>query len=463
MKRRNLLRNFIIFIFAFIFGYTIKKEGQNMVLQRINSTNFEGENGKSIIKEIRFLAKQAEAIETELGDRGVNVKQFGAIGDGITNDTKAIKKALASLRKGQLIIFPTGGKYLFNETLIFDGINVMAVGCEFIYNGNVSPAIQIGNKTEYNNRVKVEGLFVRKFTRDWANNIIGILFINNMESSFYDIGAENFYRGIVFKGNGKGTSYNRLFPSRVYNNRYSLVFTSDDRGWANENTVIGGRFSWSSIPFKDGEYAHLVIEKASDGYVQNNIKFYGCSLEDGGFANGFAIICAGNYNSFHDCRFEGAEKIKFLQYSKLNIVSSGYGLDVSKVEEELGANSNTIISGSGSQIRGGTAKNPTLTISNDTGNTSKVFSVINPMGTETVNINNSGDITSRGVAYYEKGFRFFTSDGTCNDRGIFQGAGSPEGVVTARTGSIYLNRSGGAGTTMYVKEKGTTNTGWVAK
>ena len=43
------------------------------------------------------------------------------------------------------------------------------------------------------------------------------------------------------------------------------------------------------------------------------------------------------------------------------------------------------------------------------------------------------------------------------------GAGSPEGVVTAGIGSIYQRTNGGANTSMYVKESGTGNTGWVAK
>lgn len=46
--------------------------------------------------------------------------------------------------------------------------------------------------------------------------------------------------------------------------------------------------------------------------------------------------------------------------------------------------------------------------------------------------------------------------------------GSPEGVVTADQGSIYLRSDGGASTTLYVKESGgtgetATSTGWVAK
>lgn len=46
---------------------------------------------------------------------------------------------------------------------------------------------------------------------------------------------------------------------------------------------------------------------------------------------------------------------------------------------------------------------------------------------------------------------------------IMQGAGSPEGVITASRGAIYRRTDGGASTTLYVKESGSGNTGWVAK
>jgi hypothetical protein len=43
------------------------------------------------------------------------------------------------------------------------------------------------------------------------------------------------------------------------------------------------------------------------------------------------------------------------------------------------------------------------------------------------------------------------------------GSGDPENTVTAPVGSLYTRTDGGAGTTLYVKESGTGNTGWVAK
>lgn len=48
---------------------------------------------------------------------------------------------------------------------------------------------------------------------------------------------------------------------------------------------------------------------------------------------------------------------------------------------------------------------------------------------------------------------------------ILSGTGNPEGVVYAGLGSLYLNATGGAGTSLYIKQTGSAwdNTGWVAK
>jgi len=46
---------------------------------------------------------------------------------------------------------------------------------------------------------------------------------------------------------------------------------------------------------------------------------------------------------------------------------------------------------------------------------------------------------------------------------VLAGSGTPEGVVTALPGRLYLDYAGGANVTLYVKESGTGSTGWVAK
>ena len=45
----------------------------------------------------------------------------------------------------------------------------------------------------------------------------------------------------------------------------------------------------------------------------------------------------------------------------------------------------------------------------------------------------------------------------------FVGEGSPEGAITAPVGSVYRRKDGGANTSIYVKESGVGNTGWIGK
>lgn len=64
----------------------------------------------------------------------------------------------------------------------------------------------------------------------------------------------------------------------------------------------------------------------------------------------------------------------------------------------------------------------------------------------------AGTGTVRTIEHYTTSTVFWSS-----------GSGSPESVVTAPVGSLYTRTDGGANTTLYVKESGAGNTGWIAK
>lgn len=82
--------------------------------------------------------------------------------------------------------------------------------------------------------------------------------------------------------------------------------------------------------------------------------------------------------------------------------------------------------------------------------------------------NNSSNLAAvRSVATFNRqggeGYVFdFQNNGSAAG-GLVFGSGSPAGVVTAVPGTLYVNTSGGAGTTLYVKESGTGAAGWVGK
>lgn len=77
-----------------------------------------------------------------------------------------------------------------------------------------------------------------------------------------------------------------------------------------------------------------------------------------------------------------------------------------------------------------------------------------------VSLNNtSGGTTINGVCTLVTDVRLGSAAGPL----IKSGTGTPEGVVTAPVGSLFLRTNGGATTTLYIKESGSGNTGWTAK
>jgi len=64
-----------------------------------------------------------------------------------------------------------------------------------------------------------------------------------------------------------------------------------------------------------------------------------------------------------------------------------------------------------------------------------------------------------GYVRASKGIRLGPTDGPL----ILSGLGSPNGVVAAGVGSLYTQRDGGPGATLWVKESGTGTEGWSAK
>jgi hypothetical protein len=84
------------------------------------------------------------------------------------------------------------------------------------------------------------------------------------------------------------------------------------------------------------------------------------------------------------------------------------------------------------------------------------------------NITSAGNYTAQGLGQgivHCSNVGVFSSSSTITISGctIRAGAGTPEGVVTAAMGSLFLRTDGGASTTLYVKTSGAGNTGWTAK
>lgn len=68
-------------------------------------------------------------------------------------------------------------------------------------------------------------------------------------------------------------------------------------------------------------------------------------------------------------------------------------------------------------------------------------------------------ISANNVNPAALGLQYSVIDQGSNIR-VEYGTGTPEASITANIGSLFINKSGGSGTTLYVKQSGTGNTGW---
>lgn len=85
-----------------------------------------------------------------------------------------------------------------------------------------------------------------------------------------------------------------------------------------------------------------------------------------------------------------------------------------------------------------------------------------PITLDTVNTRVGINTVSPGYTLDVNGECNIGGNLTVNDTLIKASMGDPEGMETASVGSLFMRKDGSAGTTLYTKESGTGNTGWVA-
>ncbi|MFJ8257604.1 hypothetical protein ACIQ4Z_10075 [Peribacillus asahii] len=162
MKRRNLLRIFLLSIFTFIFGWIIKKDNDNTIIQLGSSEEVTGNNRKSDTNEIKFLTEQFAETGADLIQRGINVMQppYNAPANGTDDDTPAFLSAcsdLASRGGGVLYIPKATFSFISNEKIeIPSNVRVICNGKLTFPNTRTKELFLIINKEN----IVIEGLNV---------------------------------------------------------------------------------------------------------------------------------------------------------------------------------------------------------------------------------------------------------------------------------------------------------------
>jgi len=181
----------------------------------------------------------------------VNVKDFGAVGDGVADDTTAIAAAFtAAVALDNKVTVYIPGTPMITDTVTVSVVSNLIpdiiVEKEIIYNGaNTKTALKIGDITTTFQTANLNLSIKNANQSDWSNDsCIGIELINATACSHINIKkAANFTNGVRFSGNGHGVAYNTTIFGDLSNNKYGVDLMPSNSGWVNENLYIGGRYT----------------------------------------------------------------------------------------------------------------------------------------------------------------------------------------------------------------------------
>jgi len=460
----------------------------------------------------------SRTVTSKLND-WVSVKDFGAVGDGVTDDTVAINTAIDSVSTyGGTVYFPTG-EYLVSKDPSTVALDTMtSIGCAILLKSWVNlvgAGVATLSGAQTGTRIKLadsQNCHVLANFDDSLSGLSGSMVRNltvNANRAGNLVAGSCYFVGSLFSNSGLDSV--KLGYSRDHGIQ---VFATSTPIWVN-NVFVGS--AGKNGVHLNGATTHAanIANLQVDNAGVNGTGEAGFYVDVGSTEN--TNINLINYRYEHNVTTEPTASSLGVQLNNLagatiNIIGS-YGFsntaaatDFIKVTGSVGkvniigttCNSNydnvyndavsgRVVAYSTSGIPGmfesldiwqqARFKNKSgSTIATLKTNTSGQLEINNPVNGTAVN-----DVVVYGPSIVSATFDESTNTGTNRGRidtnlvqltgvdastaRIFAGPGSPNGRgdASAPVGSLYLRTDGGASTSVYVKETGTGNTGWVAK
>jgi hypothetical protein len=219
----------------------------------------------------------------------VSVKDFGAVGNGVVDDTAAIQAAINSLSQYDSLYFPAG-QYLVSSTLTLNTSYVSLIGdgsgatTILRLNGNYGNTLQIqpvDPTTGLILSVTVSGIKLRADVE--MNSGAHLSLTEVTQSQFSDVFLEDGFIGIHIKGvrnshfEGSKIESGKYFSTLKTGSRFVLVEDSPKAGQENTEVFFDG-FNWTFTVNATIDYGLEI--KESDGIWFSNGHILGAATAD---------------------------------------------------------------------------------------------------------------------------------------------------------------------------------------
>lgn len=227
----------------------------------------------------------------------VNVMQFGARGDSVTNDTTAIMRAvnyagnLGLVYRRPLLYFPPGRRYVVSKLDIPSFIDVEMTGAVLLSASTEydKPILSIGSSADGSYTANLGGKFTglnvqyngapsgHGYPESSNNDYYGVRIINALQCTIEVLEVNNFYGGVQLLSSGISgwapCAHNTVTIGSIYGCKVGLDLQSRVSGYTNENLILNGNFSPGSILTNYG--STYGVRFSTDGvyHGQNNNVF----------------------------------------------------------------------------------------------------------------------------------------------------------------------------------------------
>lgn len=209
----------------------------------------------------------SRSVESKLREF-VSVKDFGAVGDGVTNDTTAIANAIAT---GKSVFFPKGTYLTGLQTISTVGQMIFGEGQGSVILASTATTNLFNVTASY---VTFQDLRMNGAATSAANTTFAIFTSTSTPAGFLTV------RRVLFSGNSSGTGFNNAIKFDNNCNDGTVIDCTFERLWgsasgygygvlcAGNKTTIA--FNWFEATTNRGRHAIYVTAGGSDCVVTGN-------------------------------------------------------------------------------------------------------------------------------------------------------------------------------------------------
>lgn len=203
----------------------------------------------------------ARTVRAELLNRPVTPEQFGAVGDGVTDDYAAITAALTSgasvvwLNPSKAYRIATGIIVPAQKTLASEGMGPTRTGygAKIIADLNVSIAVTLGGTSGNNDSACLRGVVVTRAAGTPPAGTIGVQIQNTYGSIVEDVYSISHSIGYNFKNNGNTAGIN-AWCNRIYT------------GAINDSHIVVD--SWPEVRISQSRFGMGVGDYPCDSFIR---------------------------------------------------------------------------------------------------------------------------------------------------------------------------------------------------